>query len=129
MKELRLRHQSGNLDGKIQITGSKSESNRMLLLRALFPHIELENLSNSDDTVAMKSGLENDKDLVDIGHAGTSMRFLTAYYSTLENQEKTLTGSSRMQERPIGILVDALRQLGADIILSLIHISEPTRPY
>ena len=116
MKELRLRHQSGNLDGKIQITGSKSESNRMLLLRALFPHIELENLSNSDDTVAMKSGLENDNDLVDIGHAGTSMRFLTAYYSTLENQKKTLTGSSRMQERPIGILVDALRQLGADII-------------
>ena len=116
MKDLRLRHQSGNLDGKIQITGSKSESNRMLLLRALFPHIELENLSNSDDTVAMKSGLENDDDLVDIGHAGTSMRFLTAYYSTLENQEKTLTGSSRMQERPIGILVDALRQLGADII-------------
>ena len=115
MKELRLRHQSGNLDGKIQITGSKSESNRMLLLQALFPHIELENLSNSDDTVAMKSGLENDNDLVDIGHAGTSMRFLTAYYSTLENQEKTLTGSSRMQERPIGILVDALRQLGADI--------------
>ena len=116
MKDLRLRHQSGNLDGKIQIAGSKSESNRMLLLRALFPHIELENLSNSDDTVAMKSGLENDNDLVDIGHAGTSMRFLTAYYSTLENQEKTLTGSSRMQERPIGILVDALRQLGADII-------------
>ena len=75
MKDLRLRHQSGNLDGKIQITGSKSESNRMLLLRALFPHIELENLSNSDDTVAMKSGLENDNDLVDIGHAGTSMRF------------------------------------------------------
>jgi len=116
MKDLRLRHQSGNLDGKIQITGSKSESNRMLLLQALFPHIELENLSNSDDTVAMKSGLESDNDLVDIGHAGTSMRFLTAYYSTLENQEKTLTGSSRMQERPIGILVDALRQLGADII-------------
>ena len=116
MKDLTLRHQSGNLQGKIQITGSKSESNRMLLLQALFPHIELENLSNSDDTVAMKSGLESDNDLVDIGHAGTSMRFLTAYYSTLENQEKTLTGSSRMQERPIGILVDALRQLGADII-------------
>ena len=116
MKDLRLRHQSGNLDGKIQIAGSKSESNRMLLLRALFPHIELENLSNSDDTVSMKFGLESDNDLVDIGHAGTSMRFLTAYYSTLENQEKTLTGSPRMQERPIGILVDALRQLGADII-------------
>jgi 3-phosphoshikimate 1-carboxyvinyltransferase len=115
MKDLTLRHQSGNLHGKIQITGSKSESNRMLLLQALFPQIALDNLSNSDDTVAMKSGLESDNDLVDIGHAGTSMRFLTAYYSTLENQEKTLTGSPRMQERPIGILVDALRQLGAEI--------------
>ena len=115
MKDLTLRHQSGNLQGKIQITGSKSESNRMLLLQALFPQIALDNLSNSDDTVAMKSGLESDNDLVDIGHAGTSMRFLTAYYSTLKNQEKTLTGSPRMQERPIGILVDALRQLGTEI--------------
>ena len=115
MKDLRLRHQSGNLNGKILITGSKSESNRMLFLQALFPQISLANASNSDDTVAMKSGLESDNDLVDIGHAGTSMRFLTAYYSSLENQEKTLTGSSRMQERPIGILVDALRQLGAEI--------------
>ena len=115
MKDLRLRHQSGNLNGKILITGSKSESNRMLFLQALFPQISLANVSNSDDTVAMKSGLESDNDLVDIGHAGTSMRFLTAYYSSLENQEKTLTGSSRMHERPIGILVDALRQLGAEI--------------
>ena len=115
MKDLMLRHQSGTVRGKIQVTGSKSESNRMLLLQALFPQISLDNLSNSDDTVAMKSGLESDNDLVDIGHAGTSMRFLTAYYSTLEKQEKTLTGSQRMQERPIGILVDALRQLGAEI--------------
>ncbi|MDG1685215.1 MAG: 3-phosphoshikimate 1-carboxyvinyltransferase [Flavobacteriaceae bacterium] len=115
MKDLMLRHQSGTVRGKIQVTGSKSESNRMLLLQALFPQISLDNLSNSDDTVAMKSGLESDNDLVDIGHAGTSMRFLTAYYSILENQEKTLTGSPRMQERPIGILVDALRQLGAEI--------------
>ena len=116
MKDLTLRHQSGNLHGRIQITGSKSESNRMLLLQAFYPQITLDNLSNSDDTVAMKSGLESDKNMVDIGHAGTSMRFLSAYYSTLENQEKILTGSSRMQERPIGVLVDALRQLGADII-------------
>ena len=115
MKEIRISPQSGAVYGKIKITGSKSESNRMLLLQALFPQILLENVSNSDDTVAMKSGLESDNVLVDIGHAGTSMRFLTAYYSILENQEKTLTGSPRMQERPIGILVDALRQLGADI--------------
>ena len=115
MKEIRLRHISGSVVGKIQVTGSKSESNRMLLLQAFFPQIELTNLSNSDDTVAMKSGLETDDALVDIGHAGSTMRFLTAYFSSIENQEKTLTGSQRMQERPIGILVDALRQLGADI--------------
>ncbi len=115
MKEIRLRHISGSVVGKIQVTGSKSESNRMLLLQAFFPQIELTNLSNSDDTVAMKSGLETDDTLVDIGHAGSTMRFLTAYFSSIENQEKTLTGSQRMQERPIGILVDALRQLGADI--------------
>ena len=115
MKDLRLCHQSGNLNGKIQITGSKSESNRVLLLQALFSQIVLANVSNSDDTIAMKSGLASENEVVDIGHAGTSMRFLTAYYSSLEHQEKILTGSPRMQERPIGILVDALRQLGADI--------------
>ena len=115
MKDIRIRHKSCSVVGKIQVTGSKSESNRMLLLQALFPQIELTNLSNSDDTVAMKSGLESDEALVDIGHAGTTMRFLTAYFSSIENQEKTLTGSQRMQERPVGILVDALRQLGADI--------------
>ena len=90
MKDIRLRHKSGSVVGKIQVTGSKSESNRMLLLQALFPQIELTNLSSSDDTVAMKSGLESDNALVDIGHAGTTMRFLTAYFSTIENQEKTL---------------------------------------
>ncbi len=115
MKEIRLSHISGSVVGKIQVTGSKSESNRMLLLQAFFPQIELINLSNSDDTVAMKYGLETDDTLVDIGHAGSTMRFLTAYFSSIENQEKTLTGSQRMQERPLGILVDALRQLGADI--------------
>ena len=115
MKEIRLSHISGSVVGKIQVTGSKSESNRMLLLQAFFPQIELTNLSNSDDTVAMKYGLETDDALVDIGHAGSTMRFLTAYFSSIENQEKTLTGSQRMQERPLGILVDALRQLGADI--------------
>ncbi len=115
MKYIRLSHQSGSVFGKIQVTGSKSESNRMLLLQSLFPQIELTNLSNSDDTVSMKSGLQSEDALVDIGHAGTTMRFLTAYFSIIENQEKTLTGSQRMQERPIVILVDALRQLGADI--------------
>ena len=99
----------------IQITGSKSESNRLLLLQALYPEISIENLSNSDDSVLMQKALASDDTLVDIHHAGTAMRFLTAYYSILEGREVTLTGSSRMKERPIKILVDALRQLGADI--------------
>ena len=115
MRQAKLTHTSGSLEGEIQITGSKSESNRMLLLQALFPEIELHNVSNSDDTQAMTAGLSSASALVDIGHAGTTMRFLTAYFSTQEKQQKTLTGSSRMQERPIGVLVDALRQLGADI--------------
>ena len=99
----------------ITITGSKSESNRLLLLQALYPHLEISNVSNSDDSQLMQKALHNDSDLVDIHHAGTAMRFLTAYFSIQPNREVTLTGSSRMQERPIKILVDALRELGADI--------------
>lgn len=99
----------------IQITGSKSESNRALLLRALFSNINIENLSNSDDTSLMKEALATNNDLIDVHHAGTAMRFLTAYFAVQENREVILTGSSRMKERPIKILVDALRELGAEI--------------
>ncbi len=103
------------INAEIQITGSKSESNRLLLLQALFPNIQVENLSNSDDTGYMARGLSMRSGTVDIHHAGTAMRFLTAYFSTLEGTSVILTGSERMQERPIEILVDALRKLGADI--------------
>ncbi len=99
----------------IQITGSKSESNRLLLLQALYPEISIDNISNSDDSVLMQKALSSDAEIVDIHHAGTAMRFLTAYFSIQEGREVTLTGSSRMKERPIKILVDALRMLGADI--------------
>ncbi len=100
---------------KIQITGSKSESNRLLLLQALYPEISIENVSNSDDSVLMQKALSSDDTIVDIHHAGTAMRFLTAYFSIQNNREVILTGSSRMKERPIKILVDALRTLGAEI--------------
>jgi 3-phosphoshikimate 1-carboxyvinyltransferase len=100
---------------KIQITGSKSESNRLLLLRALYPEISIENISNSDDSVLMQNALTSDRDIIDIHHAGTAMRFLTAYFSIQADREVTLTGSSRMKERPIKILVEALRALGASI--------------
>ncbi|AXG68049.1 3-phosphoshikimate 1-carboxyvinyltransferase [Kordia sp. SMS9] len=99
----------------IAITGSKSESNRLLLLQALYPNIDINNISNSDDAALMQKALQSTNTIKDIHHAGTAMRFLTAYYATKEGQEITLTGSSRMQERPIKILVEALQQLGADI--------------
>ncbi len=103
------------LNGELTITGSKSETNRLLILQKLFPAISVVNSSNSDDSVVLKKALEKEKELVDIGHAGTAMRFLTAYFATQKNTEKILTGSHRMQNRPIGILVDALRSIGADI--------------
>lgn len=100
---------------ELTITGSKSESNRLLLLKALFKHLNIQNISNSDDSQYMLKALTTDPALVDIHHAGTAMRFLTAYFATLEGNTTLLTGSERMQQRPIKILVDALRALGADI--------------
>ena len=99
----------------VTITGSKSESNRLLLLQALFPTIGIQNISNADDVVLMQKALSSDSDVVDIHHAGTAMRFLTAFLGTQPNREVVLTGSSRMQERPIKVLVDALNQLDANI--------------
>lgn len=104
-----------NNSAVIEIGGSKSESNRLLILQALYPNISIENLSDSDDTALLQKGLKTKQGTVDIGHAGTAMRFLTAYFAATEGAEVILTGSQRMQERPIGILVDALRSLGADI--------------
>ena len=103
------------LKAQIAITGSKSETNRLLLLQALFPVLSIDNLSNSEDAQAMQRGVASSKGTVDIYHAGTAMRFLTAYYATQPGVSIILTGSERMQERPIGILVDALRNLGAEI--------------
>ncbi|NNK87350.1 MAG: 3-phosphoshikimate 1-carboxyvinyltransferase [Flavobacteriaceae bacterium] len=100
---------------ELVITGSKSESNRLLILQALIPGISIENLSNADDVEVMQRALSSEADEVDIHHAGTAMRFLTAYFASTPGRVVTLTGSSRMKERPIGILVDALRSLGAEI--------------
>ncbi len=107
--------QEKKIQKAIQITGSKSETNRSLLLRALFPNISIENLSNSDDGEVMQKGLQKSSGEVDIHHAGTAMRFLTAYFASQPGKEVVLTGSQRMQERPIQVLVEALRALGADI--------------
>ena len=99
----------------ISITGSKSETNRLLLLQALFPNITLANTSNSDDSEVMQKALKGNEEIVDIHHAGTAMRFLTAYFAVNEGRELVLTGSPRMKERPIKVLVEALQQLGAQI--------------
>lgn len=102
-------------NSQLNITGSKSETNRLLLLKALFPNITLANTSNSDDSEVMQKALIGHDDIVDIHHAGTAMRFLTAYFAVNEGREVVMTGSNRMQERPIKILVEALEQLGVEI--------------
>lgn len=104
-----------NKQSAIAVSGSKSETNRLLLLKALYPEITLNNVSNSDDSEVMTKALESSDLVKDIHHAGTAMRFLTAYFSVQEGKEFVLTGSSRMKERPIKILVEALQQLGAEI--------------
>jgi 3-phosphoshikimate 1-carboxyvinyltransferase len=100
---------------KVKITGSKSETNRLLLLQALYSNISIENISKSDDSDAMQAALLSNENVIDIHHAGTAMRFLTSFFAVQEGREVVLTGSSRMKERPIKILVEALQQLGVEI--------------
>jgi 3-phosphoshikimate 1-carboxyvinyltransferase len=100
---------------EITISGSKSESNRLLILQNLFPEVTIENLSDSDDSIHMQHALFTNAKTVDIGHAGTAMRFLTSYFAVKSGREVVLTGSERMQNRPIEILVNALKELGAEI--------------
>ncbi|BAU53770.1 3-phosphoshikimate 1-carboxyvinyltransferase [Mucilaginibacter gotjawali] len=127
-----LTKKSKSVIGTVHLTGSKSECNRALIIEALSGgKVKVENISDAADTVTLlqvlshkskvesqeknDSGLETqDLRLVNIGPAGTAMRFLTAYF-TLQDEEVILTGSARMKQRPIGILVDALRELGAGI--------------
>lgn len=100
---------------KLYIPGSKSESNRLLILKSLFKELSIINISDCDDTNFLENGLQGSSSFIDIGHAGTAMRFLTSLFSIQAKSPKTLTGSSRMKQRPIKILVDALRNLGAEI--------------
>ena len=115
MKKVQIKPSDLCDQSSIEISGSKSESNRVLILKSIYKNIKLSNLSNSDDTAVLKSALDNLNDNIDIHHAGTAMRFLTAYLSTLKGKKFILTGSKRMKERPIGVLVEALRKLGFSI--------------
>src|ERR1700712_1925611 len=129
-----LSKQTKTVSGTVQLTGSKSECNRALIIEALSKgKVKVENMSDAADAVTLaavlnskvksqkskvladdKSEIEHPKSEINIGPAGTAMRFLTAYL-TLQDEEVILTGSERMKQRPIGILVKALRELGAQI--------------
>ena len=106
---------SGLKDAHIVISGSKSESNRLLILSSLFKNLSLKNISNSDDTNHLINALRSKSSTIDIGHAGTAMRFLTSYFSLTTKKEIELRGSQRMHNRPIKALVDSLREIGASI--------------
>lgn len=105
-----------NINGNIILTSSKSESNRVLIIKALQANnFEINNLSTSDDTQTLIKLLGSSDEILDVGPAGTTLRFLISYFACQKGITKTLTGSKRMLERPIKDLVDALECLGADI--------------
>src|ERR1035437_9229099 len=117
----RISHPTKKLKGSILLTASKSESNRALIIQALCgERFEIKNLALAQDTEILEKILSASKNnssssnIYDVGAAGTTMRFLTAYFSTKLGTH-VLTGSDRMKKRPIGILVNALRELGANI--------------
>ena len=108
-------HSSKNINVSINLTTSKSESNRVLIIQSILNNcFEINNLSNADDTKTLVELLKSKRTILDVGHAGTTMRFLTAFFAS-QQREVTITGSERMQQRPIKILVEALNQLGSNI--------------
>ncbi|MEL0183507.1 MAG: 3-phosphoshikimate 1-carboxyvinyltransferase [Bacteroidota bacterium] len=115
MSSLLLKHDNSFFSRSFKISGSKSESNRLLVLKSIYQNLNIENLSDSDDSIVLKKYLDNLSENIDIHHAGTAMRFLTALLSVKENKKFEITGSDRMKQRPIGVLVDALKNLGAEI--------------
>ncbi len=115
MSHVQLHVKTSVVNEIIPLPASKSESNRALIINSLCePHGVLHNLSAARDTQTMMRLLASTDSVADVIDAGTTMRFLTAFFSVTK-QQKTLTGTPRMCERPIGILVDALRQIGVEI--------------
>ena len=115
MENINIYHPSKEINITLDIASSKSESNRALVIRALAGgKAKLANLANARDTETMQRLLSTNDELRDVLDAGTTMRFLTAYYA-ISGEQHLMTGTERMQQRPIGILVDALKTLGAEI--------------
>jgi 3-phosphoshikimate 1-carboxyvinyltransferase len=116
MSNLRIQHPTKQLIGNITLPASKSICNRVLVLnKVLYSNTVIQNISTADDCVIMQHALQQTQGSVDVKNAGTCMRFLTAYYATTPIIDVILQGSERMHNRPIGALVNALIQLGADI--------------
>lgn len=119
MKSLQLLPPSTSISGSIRLSGSKSLSNRLLVLKAQSgSDVSLINLSDAEDSLLLQKALQrigiSDNEIINVNHAGADLRFLCAYLSTCEG-EWLLTGSSRLCERPVSGLVTALRELGANI--------------
>jgi 3-phosphoshikimate 1-carboxyvinyltransferase len=115
MSVLSVSHSSKKINTRIALPGSKSESNRLLILNALSGNkIDIKNISGAHDSQRLKQILESSDTTADVMDAGTSMRFLTACYCVL-NQPKIITGGERMKQRPIAPLVNALSEIGFDV--------------
>ena len=115
MENITVSQPSKKVNISLDIAASKSESNRALIIRALAGgKAELSNLANARDTETMQRLLSTNEETRDVLDAGTTMRFCTAYYAISGNKH-LMTGTERMQQRPIALLVDALRELGAEI--------------
>ena len=112
----KISHLTNEVNCEIDLPSSKSISNRLLIIQALCEQkFQIKNLAASEDTIRLQKALKSNNNPIDVGAAGTSFRFLTAFLSTLEREEYILTGSERMKERPIKQLVDSLKTLGAKI--------------
>ncbi|TAG53679.1 MAG: 3-phosphoshikimate 1-carboxyvinyltransferase [Cytophagales bacterium] len=115
MTKIKISHPTGIIHKTIHLASSKSESNRALIINALCDfQCDIQNVSTARDSVTMQRLLKSDDETLDVIDAGTTMRFLTSFLS-FKGKEKTLTGTPRMCERPIALLVDALRSIGAEI--------------
>ncbi len=115
MKKVRVKAPKQRIECCIDLPASKSISNRALVLQAFYPNSSISNLSTADDTLLMQEALKCKSGNIRIKNAGTCMRFLTAYFASQEGKKVNLLCDERMKLRPIKTLVDALRQLGADI--------------
>ena len=112
----KISHPTKVVNCEIDLPSSKSISNRLLIIRSLCKEsFGIKNLSNSDDTKSLELALNSKSNLIDVGAAGTTFRFLTSYLSTLVGEEFILTGTDRMKERPIKELVESLKELDAEI--------------